>query len=382
MAIASHQLPLRVAIIGAGIGAQHLDAYLNLPTLFQVSCICDLDAPRAQALAERVPGCAVSAQLDDLLSDPAIDLIDICLPSHLHAPVALQALQVDKHVICEKPLAGNLLQADELARVAASSAGVLMPVFQYRYGVAMTQMLALKRHNLLGKPQVATLETHWNRGADYYAVDWRGTWAGECGGVLVTHAIHSHDLLSVFFGDITAVSAALDTRVNPIETEDTAALILHTASGGLATSSVTLGAATDTTRIRLVYDSITIDSALNPYRPCEGPWTYVCRDADPARQATVDQVVAEAADRHDDTMNGYTGQFKALARHLSGRHESVQSDPPQPLVTVADGVAALELITAAYESARTGKTVHLPVPRHAPISHDLRPDPCSDVSTQ
>ena len=371
--------PWRVAIVGAGIGAQHLDAYLGLPEQFQLTCVCDLDVDRAQTLARRVTGCAVTESIDHVLHDPAIDIVDICLPSHLHATVAISALNADKHVICEKPLAGTVIEADALIDVARQSKGVLMPVFQYRYGVAAAQMQALKDNYQLGKAQVATLETHWNRGADYYANDWRGTWAGECGGVLITHAIHSHDLLAQWFGKITAVSATVDTRVNPIETEDTAALILHTDSGGIATSSVTLGAATDTTRIRLVYDNITIESARNPYKPCAEPWTFTARDA--TQQATIDQVVGAATAGYDHALTGYVGQFHALAQHLTqylaGQQQSTSqvadAQKPTQWVTVADGVASIELITAAYESARTGSTVSLPLARHLPICHDLVP---------
>jgi predicted dehydrogenase len=61
---------------------------------------------------------------------------------------------------------------------------------------------------------VASLETHWNRGPDYYAVPWRGTWAGEAGGAILGHAIHAHDLLCRYFGPVAQVQAQLATRVN------------------------------------------------------------------------------------------------------------------------------------------------------------------------
>ena len=77
---------------------------------------------------------------------------------------------------------------------------------------------------LAGKPLVASLETHWNRGKDYYSKPWRGTWNGEQGGAILSHSIHIHDLISMIFGSVSSVFAKLTTRVNDIEVEDCAAL--------------------------------------------------------------------------------------------------------------------------------------------------------------
>jgi len=93
---------IRVAILGAGIGAEHLAGYRALPDLFDVALICDLDLDRAQTVAGEVP---ISVDAETAITDPTIDLIDICLPPHLHVPMSLKALAAGKHVVCEKPLA-------------------------------------------------------------------------------------------------------------------------------------------------------------------------------------------------------------------------------------------------------------------------------------
>jgi len=178
---------IRVAILGAGIGAEHLAGYRALPDLFEVAVICDLDAVRAQSIAGEI---RVSTDSDAVLHDPQIDLIDICLPPHLHVPISLKALAAGKHVICEKPLATSLADIDQLERAEGASKGTLFPVFQYRFGRAMDQLVALQSAGLLGQPHMASLETHWARDAAYYAVPWRGTWAGECGGRLCRAQFH------------------------------------------------------------------------------------------------------------------------------------------------------------------------------------------------
>jgi len=244
----------KVAIIGAGIGVEHLAGYQANPDRFQVTSICDLDRARGAALAETA-NAEFTDDFPSVLKSDA-DIIDICLPPHLHFSFATQALEAGKHVICEKPLVASLKEADALAQTAQETGGLVFPVFQYRFGTGMAQLRALQKADLLGKPFVATLETHWNRDAAYYAIDWRGTWATERGGAILGHAIHIHDLLTAILGPVAKVHAITATRVNPIETEDCAALSITMESGALVTSSVTLGAADDTSRLRLIYEGL------------------------------------------------------------------------------------------------------------------------------
>lgn len=341
---------IRVAILGAGIGAEHLAGYLALPELFEVAVICDLDLGRARSIAG---GLKVSDDADAAINAPDIDLIDICLPPHLHVPMSLKALAAGKHVICEKPLATSLAEMDRLEQAEVASNGTLFPVFQYRFGRAMNQLKALQKVGLLGAPQMASLETHWARDAGYYAVPWRGTWQGECGGAVVGHAIHAHDLLSHLFGGIRTVNAQLATRINPIETEDCAALSFSLQNGALATSSVTLGGSDDTTRIRLIYADLTATSGLRPYAPMDQEWLFQARDV--AAQVEVDQVTAAVP----QARAGFAGFLAEVAAHIGGA--------PNSAVRLHDARASIELITAIYASSRAnGAAMACPIaPDHA-----------------
>lgn len=356
---------IRVAILGAGIGAQHMSGYLALADDYQVVAVCDRDIDKALVLAQKSPGCRAVAEIEAVVADPDVDLIDICLPPHLHLPVALSALDAGKHVVCEKPMAGSVLEADRIRAAAQDRQRLFVPIFQYRYGRSLYQLAALQERGLTGTPLVATLETHWNRGADYYAVDWRGRWSTERGGAIVGHAIHIHDLIVRFFGPITALSAMLDTRVNPIETEDCAAVTMRTESGGLVTSSVTLGSAKDMTRMRLVFENLTAESGHRPYAPGADEWTFTPRHAglDSAIRQSLSDIEPEILRRP----TGFAGQFEAVAQHLRGE--------PADLVTVDDGVRSIECIAAIYQAARTGARVSLPLDRALPICSDWAPEP-------
>lgn len=342
----------RVAIIGAGIGAQHLTAYRQLPDRYSVTTICDLDTARARSILEADDAIQIESDLDSVLGNDAIDLVDICLPPHLHFDVAMKALAANKHVVCEKPLVTSLRDADRLIERLESSDRILSPVFQYRFGPALDQLKALIASGLAGKPLVANLVTHWNRQSDYYAVPWRGTWAGEQGGALLGHAIHAHDLLGHIFGPVQRLSAFATTRVNPIEVEDCAAISFQMANGALATSSVTLGGAEDISRISFVFENLTAESDTLPYTPAEGQWRFTARGA--TTQQQVDACLAQVSTQH----SGFAGYLAALSERLSGDGKDA--------VTVEDGRRSLELVSAIYHAVRSGTVVELPLPVNHP----------------
>lgn len=352
-----------VAILGCGIGAQHLAGYLALPDRFAVRVLCDRDTTRARDLAraQGLEGVRITAEVAEAMADPEVTIVDVCLPPMLHVPTAEAALAAGRHVILEKPIAPSLAQADRLARAAAAAGRQVFPVFQYRYGAGLERLAALQAAGHAGTPLVATLETHWNRDAAYYAVPWRGRWATELGGAILSHAIHIHDLIARAFGPVTAVSAMLATRANPIETEDCAALIFETASGGLVTSSVTLGAADDSSRLRLVFDGLTVESDRIPYAPGTGAWRFAARPA--ARQPEIDAALAALPAPGPE---GFAGYLHAVAEALDGR--------PGREVTLAEGVASIELVSAIYHAARTGARVALPLDRALPICAGWLPD--------
>lgn len=356
---------IRVAIVGAGIGREHLTAYQQLADRFEVALLCDVDVERAEGVvaASAAADVQVGSSLDDAI-DSDVDLIDICLPPHLHIDPSIAALRAGKHVVCEKPLAMSLIDVDRLVRAADETDRIVSPIFQYRYGRGTAQFRALAATGLLGRPLVGSIETHWNRGDWYYDVDWRGTWATEGGGAMLGHAIHVHDLATALLGPVASVFARLGTRVNDIETEDCGALAVEMQNGALVTSSITLGAARESSRLKLVFDGVTVESDHAPYSPAAAGWTFSARH--PVSQAHVDAAV----DAVVDAPVGYVGQFIAVADAIDGVSRDVTAEP---IVTLADARASIEFVTAAYDSARNHRPVSLPLPHDHPSASGWLP---------
>jgi hypothetical protein len=238
-----------VAVVGCGIGRAHIAGYRSQPDKFQVLALCDIDEKGLAAVGDEFSIARRTKSIDDVLRMTDIDIVDICTPPALHVAPTLAALAAGKEVVCEKPLAGSLAEIDRIVAAEAQAAGRVMPVLQYRYGNGLQKAKRLIELGIAGKPYLATVETAWRRTAEYYETPWRGRRATELGGVLLTHAIHSHDLLTHLMGPVASVFARTATRVNPVEVEDcaVASLVMH--SGALVSLAATLGSHKEISRL-------------------------------------------------------------------------------------------------------------------------------------
>jgi predicted dehydrogenase len=353
--------PLRVAVIGAGIAERHLAAYRWQPQRFEVPVLCSLDEPRGRALAERYGVPEYTPDTDSLFARSDIDVIDICTPPANHHALCEQALQSGKHAICEKPLFGSLADCDRIQAVEQGSGRRLMPIFQYRYGTGLQKLRHLQALGLTGHPIMSTVETHWWRGPAYYDVPWRGKWASELGGGLLGHAIHAHDMLSYVHGDCAELFAFGATLVNRIEVEDSMSLALRMANGSLASLSMTLGSREEISRLRFCFHELSAESITAPYTMGRDPWKFVAGNAE--HQARIDAALA-AFETHED---GYTRQFELF-------HAAVTEGGDLP-VTLLDARRSLELVTAAYQSQRSGTPQAWPITAAHPLYTSWLPAP-------
>jgi predicted dehydrogenase len=345
---------LKVAVVGLGIGTHHLRAYEALPERFEVVALCDLDEQKlAEAAAQH--GATPYTDFDALLQESDAEVIDLCTPPHLHYPQTRRVLEGGRTAICEKPLVGSLAEVDALAALERQTGQRVMPIFQYRFGHGLQKLKFLSDQGVVGRALTATVETSWRRRAAYYDVPWRGKWATELGGALISHAIHAHDMLSYILGPVRRVAAFTATRVNPIEVEDCASIALEFADGSLASLSVTLGSAAEITHHRFCFQNLVAESNLAPYNNSAEPWTFT---PDTPEQG---ERLAAALGAFVPPPEGYAGQFSRL-------YDALTQGGPLP-VALSDARASLELVSAIYEAAEHGSVVELPLteghPRYA-----------------
>ena len=352
----------QVAIIGTNIGAKHYEDFQKVSDRFNVHTICGLTKESIDNIIMSNSNVKVSLNFEDVLKVKEIDIIDICLPPHLHFSACKKSLEAGKHVICEKPLVSSLKEVDELENISKETGKTIFPVFQYRYGPGFSKLKALIKSGLTGKPLIATLETHWNRGKEYYSKPWRGTWDGEKGGAILSHSIHIHDLVSMILGPVSNVFAKLTTRVNDIEVEDCGALSIEMENGALVTSSITLGAADNTSRLRFCFDGLTVESGAspkNPYNPADDTWKSFARA--PVTQNQIEEVLSKIK----KPKSWYAGMFDEIANKLDGA--------PSDEITLLDARNSLEFVTAVYVSSRQNKNIKLPINKNDPFYNSWLP---------
>ena len=330
-----------VAVVGLGVGRAHLWAWKRVPAHFRVAAVCDHDADRLAATAERFRDAIAVRDLSDLIGRDGIDVIDLCTPPSLHLEQLSAVLRAGQDAVCEKPVVGTVAEVDELLALERETGRRVMPIFQYRYGHGLQKLRHLVDAGLAGALHTATIEVSWRRGPEYYAAPWRGTKAGELGGVLLTHAVHALDMLTYVAGPVASVSARTSTRVNDVETEDCAAVAMELDGGALATLSATLGSLHEITRHRFCFERLTAESGTEPYTNSSDPWTFTGDD----------DAIAAALAGFEPRAENFLGQFERFGEALATGAELP--------VTLQDARRAIAAVEAMYESESTRREVRL-----------------------
>lgn len=359
--------PLRIAIAGAGnVAWAHIIAWRHDPAV-EITAIVDPDLARAAALRDRVglpAGTVIAASVADALATEP-HCLDICAPPFLHAPYARAALDHGVHAAIEKPPAGSLAEFDALIAQAARVGRRLLPVLQNRFGTGPAQIRALRDAGLLGRFLHGSVETHWRRGADYYAAPWRGRHSTELGGPWAGLAIHTLDLCLPLLPAVVSVQAHVDTLIHHIDVEDCGAALLRLAGGSWFVHTVTTHAQKEHTRGLLVYEHAQVEFGPHPYSYAEVPWKVVTADA--ARQRRIDEAIARVEDPPTPA-----GQDQLWYRQARQWCELLRGGEPTGR-DLASSRPALEVLTAIYAAARGNAAVQLPITPAHPQYHRLAP---------
>ena len=226
---------IRYAVCGLGVGKGHCDAAIASEKADLVA-VCDLIPEKMEKIAEKVPNLKMYTDFSDLIADPDIDIISICLPSSLHAEYAVRAMEAGKHVLVEKPIdiTVDAAQKIEEARLrTGKKAGV---IHQNRFNLDMYRIKSAVESGGLGKLYLGTFAVKWYREQSYYdRGGWRGTWKYDGGGSLMNQSIHTVDLMQWLMGEVRSVRSVAGTVAHNIETEDMTASLVEFESGAVAT---------------------------------------------------------------------------------------------------------------------------------------------------
>jgi predicted dehydrogenase len=351
---------LNYAVIGcsAQIAPQHLQAIAELPAARLVG-MADVAAERgAQRAADA--GCPFFTDYRALLTQTRPDVVVVCTPHPLHASIVVESLHSGAHVLVEKPIAVEVVEADAMI-AAADAAGRLLAVnFQHRFDPAIEAMRQLIADGELGALiRVACVEPWFRTNAYYRTAGWRSTWQGEGGGVLLNQAIHTLDLLCYLIGTPDTVVGWVKVASHPVECEDMAQAMLEYREGACGTVHVSTIEAGAKRHIQLVGDQAMLDLTgddltVTRFSPSLSAYRRESPEMFGKPESTVERMVLPPAPAFGDG------------------HVLVHRDFYQAIVTGGEprcdgpsGRMSLELANAIILSACMQSAVRLPLDRQA-----------------
>jgi predicted dehydrogenase len=358
---------LRAVVIGVGAGvfSMHRPALLAQAPELELVAVSDVNTQVGRERAAEI-GCPFFADHRTLLAEARPDLAVILAPHPFHAPIALDCFAAGCHVLVEKPIAVQVADADAMIEAAQQAGRLLAVNFQHRHRPDIRAARRLIDAGRLGQLQRVELVAIWTRTASYYELAaWRGTWAGEGGGILMNQAPHHLDLLCHLVGAPSRVVAWTRTLLHHIETEDTVVGLVEWPSGALGTLHLSTAEAGEPERIQIAGTRgiLTIgqgDPALS--EADTDLTTFIAESPNPFGKPTMRRVPVE--------LEPGGGDHAAIYRNvLAAIHGA------EPLLV--DGVAArqsLELANALMYSGRTGEPVDFPLDRgaYANMLEDVR----------
>lgn len=171
---------------------------------------------------------------DEMLGDPEVHAVILCIPSGYHADYGMKAASAGKHVIVEKPIDVTVAKAKALIETCRKNDRRLSIIFQHRFTPAARKLRRALDQGLLGRLILGDAYVKWYRSPAYYLSNaWRGTKAIDGGGALINQAIHIIDLLQWMMGGVKRVCGLVRTSTHAIESEDLGVAAVEFANGAI-----------------------------------------------------------------------------------------------------------------------------------------------------
>ncbi len=357
-------MKLRGALLGAGNIALrgHAPQWTGpLAEEVEIVAIADLSPPNRAAAEKAFPGARLYGKAEDLLASEALDFCDICTPPFTHRPLVEQAAALGLHVLCEKPLAGSLEDAEAIAASVRASGIVLAPCHQYHHS---PQWLAVKRLlPRIGPVHLVEYEVHRteaNPGNPHWSPAWRTDPALAGGGILFDHGAHIFYQLRSVLGEPATVHATVRTLRHADYGVEDSAFVMLDYGDRLAEVRLTWAARRRAIRFQFVGH----DGELL------GDDQRVVLNA-----ATSEEVsFAEGMSRDSSHSDWYAPLFRDFVARVRGGDRS--TGPLEEALFVA------RLIASAYESSRDGRARPLgssPAPLRVPRALEAMTEAVSRV---
>lgn len=338
---------IRIAVVGCGrISKNHFDAIEAHKNDLELISLCDTDEKKRR-LAEKKYNIPVYHQLKEMLASEAIDIVSICTPSGFHPDQAILAASHGVHVMTEKPMATRWADGLRMVKACDNANVRLFVVKQNRRNSTLQLLKRAIEEKRFGKIHMVHMNVFWTRPQEYYdSAKWRGTWELD-GGAFMNQASHYVDLLEWLIGPISDIQAMTSTH-RDIEVEDTGVMNVRWRNGALGSMSVTM-----MTYPKNYEGSITILGEKGTIR-IGGVAVNEIQTWNFEEPKDYDEQIIQANYETTSVYGfGHPLYYKNVIDVLRGEAE--------PETDGREGLKSMEVLIAAYLSARDGKTISLPL---------------------
>lgn len=336
---------IRFALIGCGaIANKHVTAIKRIKNAEVVGGF-DINPETANSFEKRhhIP---TFVSIEEMANKTNLDVFNILTPSGLHAKNILELIPFNKHFVVEKPLALRLDQIDQIIERCDARGIKIFVVQQNRFNPPIKKLKEALDKGRFGKLVLGTVRVRWCREQAYYdQKSWRGTWEYD-GGVFTNQASHHIDMLIWLMGEVESVLAKTATRLVNIEAEDTGVAILRFKNAALGILE-----ATTATRPKDLEGSISI---LGEKGSVEIGGFFM------------NELKTWNFKETDDMDYEIWNKFSNVPNEFAWNHTKFFEDVLDSLINEKRGLIdgfegrkSVELVSAIYESAETGREITL-----------------------
>ncbi len=338
---------MNFAIVGCGVIAfTHAKALEQLPseTLYAV---CDIIPEKADAFAQEHGAQKVYYNADDVMADPNVDIVCVCVPSGTHGEICIKAAHAGKAIVCEKPMEIRPERMEEIVREVEKAGVKMQCIFQRRLMPTAIAVRNAIREGLLGRICMAQADLKYYRDQEYYnSAGWRGTWEQDGGGALMNQGVHGVDLILWMLDDqVDTLYGQARTLARDIPVEDTASALLRMKKGTLCT----INAATT------AYPGFSTTFAIHGEKGSvcfndQGiiSWDFLDEENAPVRP-DAGEVVGGSKSNVNISIYGHIHLLEDIAN-------AVREDRPA-MIPPRDAMEAVRVICSIYQSTRENRII-------------------------
>ena len=333
-------------LIGCGIISKwHADSIAKIEDATIIGAV-DTKKENAEKFANNY-SCRVFSSIDEMLACDEIDIVCICTPSGLHAPMAVKVANAGKHFVVEKPMAITKQQMKDMIDACEKNGVKGAVISQNRFSDHIQTVKKAIENGELGDILLGDVYMKFFRSAEYYAsAGWRGTWKMDGGGALMNQGIHGIDLLQYLVGPVKSVMGMCRTLVHDIEVEDTANVLVQFENGAIGT----------------IQGATSIEPGYPIRIEISGTKGTVIIGCDEIIKWDVDGESLEVKNEGEEKTKNYqiptAFSIDKHAMQIKDLIDAIKEDR-RPLVDIYEGKRPVDIILGAYESSRTGKIVEI-----------------------